>query len=207
MEAPHGLAAILRDTRAGQPKRAAGKRAPQDEVGNNFTGSKVGKLERAKGIEPLYAAWKTAVLPLNYARDIVCRIAAMGLVTQPHNSFTEACRDIPRTAFGTNFQVFKNSFPIRERREDKPNPHRPWRLSASATSSSDTNSPRSACARPLFTEIRSSSDIVWIPVRRASISHAYSANSSWSSRDHLVSGGEECVRYLQAKRTSEVRRA
>jgi hypothetical protein len=25
-------------------------------------------LERAKGIEPLYAAWKTAVLPLNYAR-------------------------------------------------------------------------------------------------------------------------------------------
>jgi hypothetical protein len=26
------------------------------------------ELERAKGIEPLYAAWKTAVLPLNYAR-------------------------------------------------------------------------------------------------------------------------------------------
>jgi hypothetical protein len=28
------------------------------------------KLERAKGIEPSYAAWEAAVLPLNYAREI-----------------------------------------------------------------------------------------------------------------------------------------
>ena len=28
----------------------------------------VGILERAKGIEPSYAAWEAAVLPLNYAR-------------------------------------------------------------------------------------------------------------------------------------------
>jgi hypothetical protein len=27
------------------------------------------QLERAKGIEPSYAAWEAAVLPLNYARD------------------------------------------------------------------------------------------------------------------------------------------
>lgn len=27
------------------------------------------KLERAKGIEPSYAAWEAAVLPLNYARS------------------------------------------------------------------------------------------------------------------------------------------
>ena len=27
------------------------------------------KVERAKGIEPSYAAWEAAVLPLNYARD------------------------------------------------------------------------------------------------------------------------------------------
>jgi hypothetical protein len=27
-------------------------------------------MERAKGIEPSYAAWEAAVLPLNYARDI-----------------------------------------------------------------------------------------------------------------------------------------
>jgi hypothetical protein len=31
-------------------------------------------LERAKGIEPSYAAWEAAVLPLNYARklDVSC---------------------------------------------------------------------------------------------------------------------------------------
>jgi hypothetical protein len=28
-------------------------------------------LERAKGIEPSYAAWEAAVLPLNYARKIL----------------------------------------------------------------------------------------------------------------------------------------
>jgi hypothetical protein len=27
------------------------------------------KVERAKGIEPSYAAWEAAVLPLNYARQ------------------------------------------------------------------------------------------------------------------------------------------
>jgi hypothetical protein len=31
-------------------------------------------LERAKGIEPSYAAWEAAVLPLNYARDLVAPI-------------------------------------------------------------------------------------------------------------------------------------
>jgi hypothetical protein len=29
------------------------------------------KLERAKGIEPSYAAWEAAVLPLNYARKLI----------------------------------------------------------------------------------------------------------------------------------------
>jgi hypothetical protein len=28
-------------------------------------------VERAKGIEPSYAAWEAAVLPLNYAREIM----------------------------------------------------------------------------------------------------------------------------------------
>jgi hypothetical protein len=31
-------------------------------------------LERAKGIEPSYAAWEAAVLPLNYARKIANKI-------------------------------------------------------------------------------------------------------------------------------------
>ena len=29
----------------------------------------VGELERVRGIEPLYAAWEAAVLPLNYTRS------------------------------------------------------------------------------------------------------------------------------------------
>jgi hypothetical protein len=32
------------------------------------------RLERAKGIEPSYAAWEAAVLPLNYARKIANKI-------------------------------------------------------------------------------------------------------------------------------------
>jgi hypothetical protein len=31
-------------------------------------------LERAKGIEPSYAAWEAAVLPLNYARETFNKI-------------------------------------------------------------------------------------------------------------------------------------
>jgi hypothetical protein len=39
-------------------------------TGDLFTGKGKlpGNLERAKGIEPSYAAWEAAVLPLNYAR-------------------------------------------------------------------------------------------------------------------------------------------
>ena len=29
-----------------------------------------GRMERVKGIEPSYAAWEAAVLPLNYTRDL-----------------------------------------------------------------------------------------------------------------------------------------
>jgi hypothetical protein len=32
------------------------------------------ELERAKGIEPSYAAWEAAVLPLNYAREFFNKI-------------------------------------------------------------------------------------------------------------------------------------
>ena len=33
-----------------------------------YAGGCVGDLERVMGIEPTYAAWKAAVLPLNYTR-------------------------------------------------------------------------------------------------------------------------------------------
>jgi hypothetical protein len=38
--------------------------------GITFTDDRSRSLERAKGIEPSYAAWEAAVLPLNYARKI-----------------------------------------------------------------------------------------------------------------------------------------
>ena len=31
----------------------------------------IATLERAEGIEPSYAAWEAAVLPLNYARELI----------------------------------------------------------------------------------------------------------------------------------------
>jgi hypothetical protein len=34
-------------------------------------------MERAKGIEPSYAAWEAAVLPLNYARNQVAAFLGM----------------------------------------------------------------------------------------------------------------------------------
>ena len=37
-----------------------------------------GQLERVKGIEPSYAVWETAVLPLNYTRKVTTIIASQG---------------------------------------------------------------------------------------------------------------------------------
>jgi hypothetical protein len=36
---------------------------------------RIERLERAKGIEPSYAAWEAAVLPLNYARGGDCLLS------------------------------------------------------------------------------------------------------------------------------------
>jgi hypothetical protein len=46
---------------------------PEENIRSGFcrnAGSRLWKkVERAKGIEPSYAAWEAAVLPLNYARE------------------------------------------------------------------------------------------------------------------------------------------
>jgi hypothetical protein len=39
----------------------------------------LGGLERAKGIEPSYAAWEAAVLPLNYARKLLISLYFLNL--------------------------------------------------------------------------------------------------------------------------------
>jgi hypothetical protein len=43
-------------------------RMPQTQRGVNLCLVSTGHLERVKGIEPSYAAWEAAVLPLNYTR-------------------------------------------------------------------------------------------------------------------------------------------
>src|SRR2546423_2566998 len=45
-------------------------------------------------------------------------------------------------------EVIKNRLAVSERARRIADPHIPWRLSDAATTSSGTNSPRSACARP-----------------------------------------------------------
>ena len=54
-------------------------------------------VERAKGIEPSYAAWEAAVLPLNYARD---RPSLADLAPS-------AKRSVSRSRFTVNFQKFR----------------------------------------------------------------------------------------------------
>ncbi len=64
-----------------------------------FNLSRATALERAKGIEPSYAAWEAAVLPLNYARlfyskisdfDFTCQIGFVPLWWQDNDSPTIA---------------------------------------------------------------------------------------------------------------------
>ena len=51
-------------------------------------------LERAKGIEPSYAAWEAAVLPLNYARNVNSlvhfSVRSRWLSTAWHSNFGQA---------------------------------------------------------------------------------------------------------------------
>lgn len=44
------------------------------------------KMERVKGIEPSYAAWEAAVLPLNYTRVVALYTAqAVRMQSPPHD--------------------------------------------------------------------------------------------------------------------------
>ena len=63
--APRALAEKRREQRT--PARWPQAKAPIKETRVRL--QTVEELERAKGIEPSYAAWEAAVLPLNYARE------------------------------------------------------------------------------------------------------------------------------------------
>ena len=68
--------------------------------------AKIGQeLERAEGIEPSYAAWEAAVLPLNYARApkrLCCTINTAAPRGKPSARPLDCCRrdggELPRPA-------------------------------------------------------------------------------------------------------------
>jgi hypothetical protein len=52
------------------PRQAGNQSMPCARPGMDCGNSTSFRLERVKGIEPSYAAWEAAVLPLNYTRVI-----------------------------------------------------------------------------------------------------------------------------------------
>ena len=57
--------------------------AQPERYGRNQNNDLQGKLERVKGIEPSYAAWEAAVLPLNYTRRPVLYTAQAWQMQSP----------------------------------------------------------------------------------------------------------------------------
>jgi hypothetical protein len=65
------LSGHLRSKAATQGKRTPGKKKTANLCRSEYLRVVEGvkKVERVKGIEPSYAAWEAAVLPLNYTRS------------------------------------------------------------------------------------------------------------------------------------------
>src|SRR5262249_3522104 len=72
---PAGRRALCRAVKSQKPsnlensKFCPGRLGRLRKIAKRLTLSTALSLERAKGIEPSYAAWEAAVLPLNYARS------------------------------------------------------------------------------------------------------------------------------------------
>src|SRR5262249_41640887 len=77
----YGRMSIPRSGKSVYPKRPAGWRAGNR---NRFSASYPETLERVKGIEPSYAAWEAAVLPLNYTRTDRDSTVFLSGVRSPH---------------------------------------------------------------------------------------------------------------------------
>src|ERR1041385_6339158 len=65
-----------------------------------------------------------------------------------HGALVDVRLDVPGCVRIPAIKIFEDGFTIREGASRVANPHMPWRLFDSATTSSGTNSPRSAWARP-----------------------------------------------------------
>jgi len=72
---------------------------------------------------------------------VVGSVSAKRMAAQLRDSITNARCNIAGTVWGALPQVFNNSLAVRECLGGITYPHRSWRLSASATTSSDTNLP------------------------------------------------------------------
>jgi hypothetical protein len=69
-------------------------------------------LERAKGIEPSYAAWEAAVLPLNYARKFLLVLSNLSFARSTWHGFGTALAVFVgwySTGTGGNFKPFSPS--------------------------------------------------------------------------------------------------
>jgi hypothetical protein len=74
-----------------------GERGEREVNGRPATScNRLGKLERAKGIEPSYAAWEAAVLPLNYARSMPAfeRVRPNASSSFLHGCVINSCRSL-----------------------------------------------------------------------------------------------------------------
>ncbi len=76
----------IRPSSGSPTKRRPCSVSPSRGVRNSCIGDV--ELERAKGIEPSYAAWEAAVLPLNYARIGSCLAEKLSL---PRRAFQRVC--------------------------------------------------------------------------------------------------------------------
>src|ERR1700751_2249598 len=80
-------------------------------------------------------------------------ISAVGSVAQLRDCRTNARHDIAGSGWRAFVKIFENALAISKWVRSVSDPHTPWRLSASATTSSETNSPRSASANPSRTAL------------------------------------------------------
>src|SRR5580658_5212515 len=108
------------------------------------------------------------------------------VTSKPKGMYVQAVNNgcAPRQAAefkDTLLDVGKDRFPIREGAGRVADPHMPWRLSASATMRSSTNSPRSACASPSWIAARVSGSIGNVEASAAAIDRTAIAIASWSS--------------------------
>src|SRR5215468_8059604 len=104
-----------------------------------------------------------------------------GKVLKAVDAFLNKRFHLARRAWVAFVEVFENRLAIGKRSRGISNSHIPWRLFASATISSGTNSPRSACANPSRMAARVSSSSGTAEASESVIDSIAKASASCSS--------------------------